>query len=87
MSIKNEHMVWAYADRDDGTGKVIIIGVTDEGLAYLKAGEGAEKKTLLITPPGRGFANVTQVVMFHEKDKATLKQRLREAGMIVSEVN
>jgi hypothetical protein len=85
--IKNEHIVWAYADRTDGAGQVLVVGLTDDGLAYLKAGEGREKKTLLVNPPGRGFANVTQVVVFHEHDKATLKQRFREAGVVVSEVN
>jgi hypothetical protein len=86
-TIKNEHIVWAYADRDDGSGKVVILGLTDDGLAYLQAGEGAEKKTLLANPPGRGFANVTQIVVFHEKDKAALKERFRQAGVIVSEVH
>lgn len=86
-SIKNEHIVWAYADQRDGAGKVVILGLTDEGIAYLKAGDGADKKTLLANPPGSGFANVTQIVVFHEKDKATLKERFRQAGVAVSEVN
>jgi hypothetical protein len=85
--MKNEHIVWAYGERDDGQGQVLIVGLTDDGLAYLKAGVGAEKKTLLVNPPGAGFANLTQVVIFHEKDKATLKQRFKEAGVLVSEVN
>ena len=87
MTIKNEHIVWAYAERDDGSGQVLIIGITDEGLAFLKAGEGKDKKTLVINPPGTGFRNITQVVVFNEKDKATLKQRLSEAGTIVSEAH
>lgn len=87
MKMKNEHIVWAYAERTDGAGQVVILGVTDEGLDYLRAGTGADKKTLVVDPPGRGFSNVTQVVVFHEKDKATLKQRLRETGLVVSEVN
>lgn len=86
-NIKNEHIVWAYADREDGSGQVLILGLTDTGLQYLKAGVGTEKKTLVVNPPGKGFANVMQVVVFHEKNKATLKQRLREANVIVSEVN
>ena len=85
--MKNEHIVWAYADTVDGKGKVVILGLTDEGIDYLKAGSDKDKKTLLANPPGNGFANVTQIVVFHEKDKATLKQRFREAGVIVSEVN
>ncbi len=85
--IKNEHIVWAYADLEDGSGKMVVLGLTDEGMACLKAGEGTEKKTLLVNPPGRGFANVKQIVIFHEKDKATLKERFRQAGMVVSEVN
>lgn len=85
--MKNEHLVWAYADLEDGSGKVVVIGLTDEGLEFLKAGSGTDKKTLLVNPPGKGFANVKQIVFFNERDKATLKQRLREAGVLVSEVN
>lgn len=82
--MKNEHIVWAYADAADGKGKVVILGITDAGLDFLKA---TPKKTLLANPPGHGFDNVTQIVVFHEKDKATLKQRLAEAGTLVSEVH
>lgn len=82
--MKNEHIVWAYADRTDGSGKVVMLGITDAGLEFLKA---EPKKTLLANPPGNGFANVTQIVVFHEKDKATLKERFREAGSLVSEVH
>jgi len=85
--MKNEHIIWAYAEREDGSGQVLILGVTDEGMDYLRAGVGKDKKTLVITPPGKGFTNVTQVLMFHEKDKATLKQRFYEANVIVSEVH
>lgn len=85
--MKNEHLIWAYGEREDGKGQVVIICLTDEGLSFLKAGEGTDKKTLLVNPPGNGFTNVTQIVFFNEKDKATLKQRLRESGMVVSEVN
>ena len=83
-SIKNEHIVWAYAEREDGKGQVVVCGLTDQGLAYLKNTPG---QTLVIDPPGNGFANVTRIVVFAEKDKETLKQRFREAGKLVSEVN
>lgn len=83
-TIKNEHIVWAYGDREDGAGQVVICGLTEQGLQYLKNTPG---QTLVIDPQMKGFANVTQIVVFHEKDKATLKQRLRESGMLVSEVN
>jgi hypothetical protein len=85
--MENEHLVWAYADTDDGKSKVVVLGLTDAGIEFLRAGSGTDKKTLLANPPGKGFSNVTQIVIFHEKDKATLKQRFREAGVIVSEVN
>lgn len=81
--MKNEHIVWGYGERDDGRGQVLIIGLTDVGLEFLKT----EQKTLLVNPPGKGFANVTQVVIFREKDKATLKQRFRESGLHVSEAH
>ena len=83
-SIKNEHILWAYADREDGAGKVVIIGLTEQGLKYLQDTPG---QTLLANPPGNGFTNVTQIVVFHEKDKATLKERFRQSGVPVSEVN
>ena len=83
-TIKNEHIVWAYADREDGAGKVVLLGLTEQGLKYLQNSPGM---TLLANPPGAGFANVTQIVVFAEKDKATLKERFRQAGQIVSEVN
>jgi hypothetical protein len=82
--VKNEHIVWAYGEREDGKGQYVVIGLTEEGLNYLRAQPG---QTLLANPPGRGFANVTQIVVFHEKDKASLKQRFREAGVPVSEVH
>lgn len=84
---KNEHIVWAYGELENGKGQVVIVGMTDEGLDFLRAGTGREKRTLLVNPPGNGFSNVTQIVVFHEKDKATLKERLKETGIIVSEVN
>lgn len=82
--MKNDHIVWGYADRQDGDGSVVLCGLTDEGLAYLKANPG---HTLLIDPPGRGFANVTQVVVFAAKDKASLKELLQATGMAVSELH
>lgn len=83
-SIKNEHIVWAYAEMQDGSGQMVVVGLTSQGLQYLKNTPG---QTLLVNPPANGFANVKQIVVFHEKDKATLKQRFREAGVPVSEVN
>ena len=83
-TIKNEHIVWAYAERDDGKGQVVVCGLTDQGLEYLKDTPG---QTLVIDPPGNGFANVTQIVVFAEKDKATLKERFRQSGKLISEVN
>jgi hypothetical protein len=82
--VKNQHIIWAYADRLDGSGKVVLVGLTEVGLDYLRQELG---QTLLIDPPGNGFFNVTQIVVFHERDKDALKARLREAGLIVSEVN
>lgn len=83
-SIKNEHIVWAYAEREDGTGQVLIVGLTDVGIDYMKATFG---QTLVINPPGRGFANVTQVLVFSAASKAELKALLQKAGVHVSEVN
>lgn len=87
MSIKNEYIIWAYAERLDGKGQVLIIGLTHSGLDYLRAGEGENKKSLVVDPPGRGFTNITQVVIYNEKDKATLKATLQASGITVSEVS
>lgn len=83
-TIKNEHIVWAYAERDDGAGQVLICGLTELGIAYMKKTYG---QTLVINPPGKGFANVTQVVVFTAESKQALKDILRAANIPVSEVN
>lgn len=82
--MKNEHIVWAYAERQDDAGQVVIVGLTDKGIAHMKAKAG---ETLVIHPPGRGFANVTQIVVFTAASKDELKGILRQAGVTVSEVN
>lgn len=82
--MKNEHIVWAYAEREDGAGQVLIVGLTEKGIDYMKSTYG---QTLVINPPGRGFANVTQVLTFMAASKDELKAILRQAGVVVSEVN
>lgn len=82
--IKNEHIVWAYAERNDGAGQVLIVGLTPTGIEYMQKEYG---QSLVIDPPGRGFANVTQVLVFMEKDKASLKATLAQAGILISEAH
>lgn len=84
--MKNEHIIWAYAERESG-GHVLIIGITNVGLNYLRAGEGKDKKTLTFSPPSGKFVDVREVIVYNEKDKATLKETLRGAGIPISEVN
>lgn len=83
-TIKNEHIVLAYAERDDGAGQVLIVGVTATGIEYMRASQG---QSLVINPPGRGFANVTQVLVYTAASKQELKDILRGAGIPVSEAN
>ena len=85
-SVKNEHLIWGYADRTDGKGKVIIIGLTDHSIAYLQRAEG---NALPITAPMKaGFMGVTNILVYRARDKAALKALLEQAGVdIVSEVN
>ena len=83
-TMKNEHIVWAYGEREDGAGQVVIVGLTDKGVEHLKSRPG---ETLLVNPPGRGFANVTQIVVFQAESKQALKDLLREAGVPVSEAH
>jgi hypothetical protein len=82
--IKNEHIVWAYAERDDGAGQVLLVGLTPTGVAHMKSAPG---QSLVINPPGRGFTNVTQVLVFMADSKDELKNILRGAGVPVSEVH
>jgi hypothetical protein len=84
--IKNEHLVWGYADRTDGKpGKVVLIGITDNATKFLQAEEG---NALPITPPMGQFLDVSQIIVFRAKDKAALRELLRKAGLsIISEVN
>lgn len=83
-TIKNEHIVWAYAELSDGSGQVVICGLTETGIDYMKREHG---QSLVITPPGTGFANVKQILVFMGESKAALKELLRKAGVAVSEVN
>ena len=38
-------------------------------------------------PPGVRFADISQVVVFHEKTKDAIKALLRQSGMVISEVH
>ena len=81
-TLKNEHIVWAYGqDADDR--QVILIGLTETGLEYLRATPG---QTLLAQPPpGMRFTDVSHVVVFHDKTKDAIKNVLRASGMVISE--
>lgn len=85
-SIKNEHIVWGYGELEDGTGQVVLVGLTDTGLKYLANNKGM---TLTIEPPmEKGFANVRHIIIYAEKDKVSLKETLRKGGaVIISEAN
>jgi hypothetical protein len=82
--MKNEHIVYAYADREDGKGKLLIVGLTPAGCDYLKANPGM---TLNVTAPGTAFVDVTDVVVFGAESKQAIKDIFAKAGKIVSEVN
>lgn len=82
--MKNEHIVWAYG-KDSENREVVIIGLTDTGLAYLRDSPGM---TLLAQPPaGIRFADVSHVVVFHGKTKDAIKALIRQSGMVVSEAH
>ena len=83
-TIKNEHIVWAYAEREDGKGQVVIVGLTPTGIGHMDSAPG---ESLVINPPGHGFANVTQIIVFTAASKAELKHIIRSACVTVSEVN
>jgi hypothetical protein len=87
--IKNEHIVYGYGERVDGQGKMLIIGLTPQGLDYLRDnittpdGEGS---TLTVDPPGNMTFNVKNVLVIHCKDKETIRQILIMAGNPVPEI-
>jgi hypothetical protein len=81
--MKNDHWIYAYAELKDKPGYyILILGITEKGFDYLKQ----DGMTLIIEEGKLGIL-VDQVVMFKEKDKDTLKARLRQIGVIVSERN
>jgi hypothetical protein len=73
MSMKNEHIVYAYAPLlDDGC--LLLVGVTDTGWEYLKVEPG---NFLKVTPPsGQQFTNVKNVWVVRGKDKADIRAML-----------
>jgi hypothetical protein len=82
--MKNEHIVWAYG-KDGADRDVVMIGLTETGLDYLRTKPGM---TLLAQPPaGITFADVSHVVVFHEKTKDAIKGLLRQSGMVISEAH
>ena len=82
--MKNEHVVWAYGLDGDGR-QVVMFGITETGLDYLRTQPGM---TLLAQPPpGIRFADVSHVVVFHEKTKDAIKALLRRSGMVISEAH
>jgi hypothetical protein len=84
MKVKNEHVVWAYGDDAEGR-RVVIFGITDTGLDYLKSEPGM---TLFAAPPANvKWADVSNVVVFAAKDKTEVKALLRKIGMVISEVH
>lgn len=83
-TIKNEHVIWCYGDDAEGR-KVVIFGITDTGIDYLKSEPGM---SLFAQPPkGVRWADVSSVVVFAAKDKAAVKALIQQTGMVVSEVN
>lgn len=82
--VKNEHVVWAYGDDAEGR-RVVIFGITDTGLAYLKSRPGM---TLFAAPPvGVKWSDVSNVIVFAAKDKTEIKSLLRQTGMVISDVH
>lgn len=83
-TVKNEHVVWCYGEDAEGR-KVVMFGITDTGLDYLKSESGM---SLFAQPPvGIKWLDVSNVIVFYAKDKAAVKALIRQTGMVVSEVN
>jgi hypothetical protein len=84
VTVKNEHVVWGYGDDAEGR-RVVMFGITETGLAYLKSEPGM---TLFAQPPaGVTWADVSNVIVFAAKDKSAIKALFRQAGMVISEVH
>lgn len=84
MTVKNEHVVWAYGNDAEGR-RVVIFGITETGMDYLKSEPGM---SLYAAPPkGVKWSDVSNVIVFAAKNKAEIKSLLRQTGMVVSEVH
>jgi hypothetical protein len=81
-SVKNEHIVYAYAPNTGKGGYVLIVGLTPTGCDYLKDNPGM---TLNVTQ--KRFTEITDVVVFGAESKQAIKDLLAKAGTVVSEVN
>ena len=85
--IKNEHIIWAYGQTLDNR-QVIIVGITEMGVDYLKSQSEPGGKTLFVEPPhGIRFTDIQQIIIFYSKSKEELKEVLRKGGMIISEIH
>jgi hypothetical protein len=72
--MKNEHIVYAYAQLLDG-GCLLLVGLTDIGWAHLKVEAG---NFLRATPPdAKSFADVKDVWVVRGKDKADIHAMIR----------
>jgi len=84
MTVKNEHVIWAYGEDAEGR-QVVMFGITEIGLEYLKSEPGM---SLFAEPPtGTRWLDVSNVIVFAAKDKAAIKALIRQTGMVISEVH
>lgn len=75
-TVKNEHIVYAYAPLLEGDGCLLLVGITDVGWDFLKRESG---NFLKVTPPdGRQeFTSVTQTWIVRGKDKQDIHAMLK----------
>jgi hypothetical protein len=72
-TIKNEHIVYAYAPILDG-GNLLLVGITDIGWEYLKKESG---NYLHANPPSKEFSNVKEVWIVRGKDKQEIRDMMK----------
>lgn len=74
--IKNEHFMYAYCPLIEG-GNLLILGITDKGVEYLKETEG---NFLTMEPPDPTYCNVKKSIVVYGKDKEALHKLFEQAS-------
>lgn len=76
MSDKPKHSMFALGEKKDGSGFVLIIGVTESGMKVLN-----DKLTLTVAPPQ---VLITDIVIFHELTLDDMRSMFEATGLPIN---